>query len=410
VATKLFVHGGLSQAFSTGNNDPNLRGTATAAWTNRTMTTTAGTGLTLSQTTATVAGATAGVEVNDATTLNPFAWYSDPLAADVTISGVITVNIWAIESSNSANVAINARIEKVDGANGNVITVIATTARTTELGTASRTLQSFTVTPAAGVLCKKGDRLRVRIFGDDAGTMGSGFTFHISYDGPTAAADGDTWIQTTENLTFITATPTGTQIFPTDTASDVSTASVDREAWTSRGAGVQTDVTNTVAGWTAPIQVTDTAGGTVVDWFTRPLQAVTLGGAVRCNIRALESASAANVSLRCEIAVVAGDGSGAVAWAAGNTTSEIATVEVAFTSTIYGADVAISSGQRLRIRILIDDVVDVAMGASQTATLFYAGTSASASGDTWLTFTQTLTEFVAPPGPHVSPYPQILAH
>jgi len=49
------------------------------------------------------------------------------------------------------------------------------------------------------------------------------------------------------------------------------------------------------------------------------------------------------------------------------------------------------------------------MGASQTATLFYAG-AAGATGDTFLTFTQALAELIVPPGPHVSPYPQILAH
>ena len=75
-------------------------------------------------------------------------------------------------------------------------------------------------------------------------------------------------------------------MYLTDTASAVSTASVDREAWTSRGAGVQTDVRNTAAGWTAPLQLTDTAGGTVVDWFTRPLTAFTLTGMAVANLRA----------------------------------------------------------------------------------------------------------------------------
>ena len=118
----------------------------------------------------------------------------------------------------------------------------------------------------------------------------------------------------TVRLTFAGATTT---LYLTDTASAVSTASVDREAWTSRGAGVQTDVTNTTAGWTAPIQMTDTAGGTVVDWFTKPLQAVTLGGLAVANLRALESNALANASPRCQVARVDNDGTNATVWATG---------------------------------------------------------------------------------------------
>ena len=54
-------------------------------------------------------------------------------------------------------------------------------------------------------------------------------------------------------------------------------AVTEREAWTSRGAGVQTDVRDTATGPTAPLQWTDTAGGTVVDWFTREADRVHAG-------------------------------------------------------------------------------------------------------------------------------------
>jgi hypothetical protein len=238
--------------------------------------------------------------------------------------------------------------------------------------------------------------------------MSSAALFTMGYSGPTAAADGDTWVQLTETLAFVSE-PAGTQIFPTDTASDVSTASVDREAWTSRGAGVQTDVTNTVAGWTTPIQVTDTAGGTVVDWFTKPLTAFTLAAAVRVNARALQSNSAANVSIRCEIARVANDGTSPTVWAATTMPAAQTTSEVARSFLVSADDLAVSAGQRLRLRFYIDDFSQGAMATGFTATLLYAG-AAGATGDTFLTFTQALTELVAPPGPHVSPYPQILAH
>jgi hypothetical protein len=405
VATKLFLRTVSSggRDYGTANNDANLRGTG-IGWDSAMLATTAGPTNTNSASVATVAGATPGVEI--ASSNAALVWYSSPLAAAATISGSITWNIWAAESSLSANVAINGRIEVVDGATG-AITLINQTTRTTEL-TLTSVATNFAQTPAAGVACKKGDRLRVRLFGDDAGTMATGFTFNVSYSGPTAAAAGDTWLQLTETLSFVSE-PAGTQVFPTDDASAVSTASVDREAWTSRGAGVQTDVTNTVAGWTAPIQVTDTAGGTVVDWFTRPLTAFTLGQAARVNVRGAESAAFPLVSLRCEIAVTAGDGTAASVWATGGNVAELGTSESAQSFLIAGDDRAVTNGQRLRIRFSIDDRGVSAMAAAGTATLFYAG-AAGATGDTFLTFTQALTELVVPPGPHVSPYPQILAH
>jgi hypothetical protein len=574
MSTKLFLTDNASD-YNTGNNDAKLNGSA-GIWQNRALSTTAGTPLATSNNVSTVAGPTNGIEVTVGTILS--VWYSAPLNADVTISGSITWNIWAAESSNSANVAINGRIEKVDGATG-AITLIDATARTTEVALTTRAVNNFAETPAAGVACKRGDRLRVRVYGDDAGTMATGFTFIIGYNGPTAAADGDTWVQLTENLTFV-AEPAATQVFPTDTAgptlpaisllsdftgadenplsdggnwatlstaglqriSNAAAASstgpvcvsywtptsfgsieayvtlatltgangivvrggspgsswtgyllrttttqqilqrwdagiaaanllttalsiasgdqlgisadgstfrayyrpsagswtllgtatdatyatgraglfstnasgrmddfyvglpagtfglVTREAWTSRGAGVQTDVTNTVAGFTAPIQVTDTAGGTVVDWFTRPLTAFTLGGAVRVNVRGLESLNA-NAGPRCEVAVVAGDGTGASVWATGGsgTLPEFTTSEAARSFLIAGDDTAISDGQRLRIRFYIDDAdtgYTAGMAAGGTVTLYYAG-AAAATGDTYLTFTQTLTEFVA---------------
>jgi len=591
MATQLFFRVAVSD-YGTGNNDAKLDGTA-SGWQSRLLSLTRG-AVSNGHLANTVAGPTNGVE-SVASSL-PIVWYSPPLDADVTISGSVTWNLRASESANNANTAINGRLEVIDGATG-AITLIDQTARITELST-GETAANFAETPAAGVACKRGDRLRVRVFGDDAGTMGSGFTFTFFVDGPTAAASGDSYLTLTENLTFVSE-PAGTQVFPTDTAilpapsfsayatllSDFTGSDEDplsegghwaklnsadaaslrrvgnavagpndtaallrasywtpgnfgpdveayatlavvtnnqqaydvyarvqqeggsgthdgyvarlntsgdielrlitngsgsalgpapfsitpaagmklgirchgstieswyqpsggawtligsvtdttypsagkvglgvnnnlsqagriddfyagtitsglpyttnREAWTSRGAGVQTDDTNTVAGWTAPIQVTDTAGGTVVDWFTRPLTAFTLGGAVRCNIRGLESNALANAAVRAEIARVAGDGTSPTVWAAGTFPTELGTTEAAQSFLVSGDDLAVTNGQRLRIRLYVDDFGQAAMGASQTVTTYYAG-SAAATGDTYLTFTQTLTEYVPP--------------
>jgi hypothetical protein len=162
----------------------------------------------------------------------------------------------------------------------------------------------------------------------------------------------------------------------------------------------------------------------VVDWFTRPLTAVTLTGLVKGNIRAEQSALAGHASMRVEIARVAGDGTSPTVWASwclspydafndkeGDLHWAAAGGEHAEIIYISGDDLAISDGQRLRIRIYIDDTGSLAMGAGQTATLYYAGTSGGASGDSFLTFTQTLTEFSAVERvPRFTSYPQLLAH
>ncbi len=415
MATQLFFRNAAADVMSGWSN--RLDG-AGSTWTAKNLTTTRGAAAT-SNASGTLAGPTAGIEVSSGA-VGKIEWLTAPLDADITISGSITWNLRAAESAMAANVAINGILEKIDGATG-AITLIDQTARVTELAVTTEGANNFAETPAAGIACKRGDRLRVRVFGDDAGTMGAGETFTFWWDGPTAAASGDSYLTLTENLTFV-AEPAGTQIFPTDSASDVATASVDREAWTARGAGVQTDVTNTAAGPTVALQTTDTAAGTVVDWFTKPLTAFTLGGAVRCNIRAFEdgpggTGAVADAGIVAEVAVVNNDGTGAVVWALGMAFPELtATTETAMSFLVAGDDLSVTAGQRLRIRLYIDDGgnggiggTDGQMAVGHTVTTYYAG-AAGATGDTYLTFTQTLTESVTARVPYSTPYPQLLAH
>ena len=552
----------------------------------------------------------------------PTSFYSAPLDADVTIAGAITFNIWAYESSMSANITAQARLEKVDGATG-AITLIHQTVRVSELGTSSAA-QNWVETPAAGVLVKRGDRLRYRMFGDDGGgNMASGYYFYHFYDGP-AGADGDSWFQLTENLTFVSE-PAGTTVYPLNTPSqsngyrfevmntaglvgywrlgessgatafsetqygnadyigavtptagaigdgttgvvatpanctvacrdtvnfefgDVVTCEawinrnntapgsfggimakaggayylrlnqttgqiefakqgtvsivgstqnvpltgwhhvvatkngsttklyldgvdvtgtvanqtlanngaflffgsrndsnfggaepfsgfldeiavynvaitaatvaahyaaasvsptavgtgIPREAWTFRGgpSAVLADQVNSVTGWAAPIQWTKTRGGTTVEWYTRPLTAFTLGGAVRVNARAGSNLAFAK-AVRCEIARVDGDGTGATAWGVANGPELATSSETAYSFLVAGADLAITDGQRLRIRFYVDDAPNTAMISGDYSNLVFAGRTAAASGDTYLRFTQTLTQYIeVPSGP-----------
>lgn len=385
MATKLWLSDTVLSDYGSGTNDANLRGTA-IAWYSYALVNTQPAGPGFIQQSATAVGQTA-IEVEIGSNVSIF-WYSAPLAADVTISGSINWNLWAYEGTNAANAAINAQIEKVDGATG-AVTVIDKTARTTELGL-SVAAANFSETPAAGIACKKGDRLRVRVF---AGPVGAGFgianQWYFTWGGPAAAAR-DSWVSLTENLTFA-AEPAGTTIYPTNTVSDVVTAALDKEAWTSRGAGVQTIEVGSTAGWAAPMQWTDAEFGTVVEWYTKRIAAVTLGGAVRVNARGWAYSQTA---IRCEIAVVNADGSSPSVWAAGTLPDELAGAEQVRSFLISGADKAVADGQRLRIRFYTDDPGDQPR-ISSLAYLLYAGTTAAASGDTWLKFSQTLTQYTA---------------
>lgn len=352
------------------------------------------------QLTDTVLGPTAGVDTGITGIAQPGVWLSPPIDADVTISGTITCNIWASETAMTNNAAMNARIWKVSSEG--VITLLGTSTNTVELGTSS-SVNVFTITPTSTAL-NKGDRIFLVLFIDDsaAATMAAvanGVSVFAS--GPTAGASGDSYIEFTETFGYQETAPAGTIIYLTGTASAVSTASVDLEAWTSRGGAVQSAITNSAAGLTAPIQMTDAAGGTVVDWFTRPLQATTLSGTVLCNLRALiSSASSNNFAAVVEIAVVEGDGSSPTIWCKsksynGWTTTSEAQLTQYLAS---GDDLAISDGQRIRIRLYIDDGLQSTnagvMTAGRTVTFRYAGTSGGGSGDSFLQFTGTLDEFV----------------
>ena len=565
MATRMFLLSANGDSHL-GYGYPNLLGTATGMQPQK-MLTTRGGGVVAGQSTSTVTGPTAGIIMNGTFSFG-VDWMSLPVAADITISGTITANIWCAENNMSANAAINVWIliarANDDGSGYNTLQEIVKSTFATEMAVTTRAVNNFTTGMTSGSYTartiNRGDRIIIRPFMDDAGTMATGFTTNMSYNGATAAADGDSWVEFTENITFETTDPpTGSTVYFTNTASDVSTSAVDRRAWTSRGAGVQTDAvgsraanhvavpladdhievgavftahadgvldgsadraaqsfTATISGeiWTvaatmskngtptdnvtfelqgdsggspdgvalASVTVaasTITAGGnrqatltfptpaTVVAsttywivayrtgstdasnfcrilgngtsiyaggigknstnsggswntnaglldlgmaigygpvaWFTPQLQAVTLGGMAKANLRLRGAGGAGgSQSARCEVAVVDADGSNPVIWGTWciqSVTNDAAAVSTAAEEarTVYlsGDDISITEGQRLRIRVLEEDQI-LGDSAGGTLSFFYAGTSGGASGDSFIIFPQTLTEYTPP--------------
>lgn len=278
------------------------------------------------------------------------------------------------------------------------LTEVIKTGRTTELGTSSAAA-NFSATPTSTAF-NRGDRISLIPFIDDAGTMASGYTVTFGTNAASGSA-GYSYVTFNETFSFESA-PAGTQVFPTNTAASASInpgAATEYEAWTSRGGGVQSAVTNTTNGPTNAIQVTDTGGGTALEWYTRPLAATTLSGPVLANIRAAESNAAASVLIRADVAVTANDGTGATVWGIGGMRTELTTSEAANQFWIGGDDTSISAGQRLRFRVYIDDIYGSndgtqTMVTGYTATVYYAGADA-ATGDTYFTLPISVTEYSA---------------
>lgn len=335
-------------------------------------------------------------------------WVTEPVSADVTIAGTITFNVRAQELAMTDNIGVCCRIDVLRAnargtRNGNTLATIVNSAKGTELGT-SEAAQNWTATPTSTVV-NKGDRLRITFYFDDAGgTMAGTAQGTVYVAGPTAGASGDTYVTFTETFSFIdpTSTPAGSVIYLTDTASPINPGSaIEKEAWTSRGAGVTSGVTNQQAGFVAGYQCTDTGGGTVIEWYTRRLQAFTLGGYAKGNIRWKTSTTTAYGAPTVEIAVVDSDGSNPVTWSwwgAGPDLAGISTTEKAVLVPLSGDDLSVADGQRLRIRVFVDDSRGRTGVVGQTSTFYWAGTSGGASGDSYITFPQTLLEYV-PPAP-----------
>lgn len=130
-------------------------------------------------------------------------WLSEPLSAGFTLSGTVTCNIYAKEQAAGNNAKLECDVYKYSG--GSLGSTLCTATMAAEL-TTSMAANNFTCTPSSTAF-STGDRIGFKIFIVNAGTMGAGSPgVTVDYDGATDAADGSTWVQTNETVTF---TPEG---------------------------------------------------------------------------------------------------------------------------------------------------------------------------------------------------------
>jgi hypothetical protein len=257
MATKLFFRNALASS----TRKPGITNVqwpkkiGSGPYVNLALSTTAG-GAATSFTRASVAGPTAGLEFGGGTTYGsgtiPACWISEPVSADFTLSGTLTFNFWAAENNMADNISLQCDLYKFS-ADSDTVTVVKVSANVTEVAVTTRALYTWTATPTSTAF-NKGDRIMAIIWIDDAGTMGAGGSCNIGIDGGTGGADGDSWVQINETVTFLTTTPSGsTYYLRTDADTPVVTKRSARKLLTTRGS---TSV-ESLAAWSAG---TGTAG------------------------------------------------------------------------------------------------------------------------------------------------------
>jgi hypothetical protein len=131
---------------------------------------------------------------------------TQPLRAPVTIAGLISANLRAVESSSGANCAIGVRIYKRD--RSGVETLIVTMQASSEMSTTNAANVFSSVPTSTNFL--SGDRIVFKPFITNmGGNMSGGRTVTTSYSGPTPAAAGDAYVSFSENLVFGIPTTAG---------------------------------------------------------------------------------------------------------------------------------------------------------------------------------------------------------
>lgn len=165
----------------------------------RYATTTIGQGTTQSVTNS-VAGPTSGVQLTKTAGGPVLVWISPPLASAMTISGAVTLNTYARASVAACNCGMLVTAQKYS--QGAEEGAFLTSAKGAALSTTIAN-QSWTGTPTSTSFLP-GDRIVIKWWIDDAGgTMASGNTVTMNYDGHVAGQNADnTWVQFTETLSF----------------------------------------------------------------------------------------------------------------------------------------------------------------------------------------------------------------
>jgi hypothetical protein len=209
-----------------------------------------------------------------------------------------------------------------------------------------------------------------------------------------------------------------TTLFPTNAASSQTSnqwasTGVKKVLGFTRGSGATTATDNTIsslatipisggglyqqagAGATSSSQIGSGGNLTLIAtslvWITEPLNAVTVAGTITVNSRAFESAAAANYGAHAVVGYIkVSPLRNNVVFGFGGNTTELGTAEAATSISITPTSTALAAGDMLYV-VLGYASAGGTSSSGRTASVVYAGTAGGASGDTFVTFTETIT-------------------
>lgn len=148
-----------------------------------------------------------------------------------------------------------------------------------------------------------------------------------------------------------------------------------------QGDGVQSDQTNTANG---PQDIL------IATWITPALAAVSLGAnTITINIWGLESNMNANAGFKVNIYRTNGSGVNQSTIATSTMSSELTTSNAARNWTVTATSTSIQAGDRIKVEVRMTDVGGT-MATGYTVTEYYDGASSGQSGDSYVSFTETI--------------------
>jgi hypothetical protein len=121
-------------------------------------------------------------------------------AGGFTLSGTMTFNIWALESNNLANCGGRAFVYRY-GLDGSFNEVAGGPWNDGVEFTTAAAVYNWTGTPTSTAFVEN-ERIVVVYYITNVGTMGGGRTCTLNYNAATGGANGDSWFQINETVTF----------------------------------------------------------------------------------------------------------------------------------------------------------------------------------------------------------------
>jgi len=123
-------------------------------------------------------------------------WATEPLHGDFTFNGGVSIRVWGREAATGTNAGIKAQLFLYDDDLDQISNITGTVANTTEFTTA---IAARTINTTPSITVKKKDRIILRLYANNVGTMANGW-IRLMYNGATSEANGDCYMNTTNDI------------------------------------------------------------------------------------------------------------------------------------------------------------------------------------------------------------------